>query len=204
MARRGKNGSRKASRNTPMPVFNVDAETGPDEIRLDRYIQSIQNSQGQVRVLCNSAVTLTSSNLGSSISFAQLYGSDDFASMAQQFELYRVKAIRFDVYSTQTSNSAKALFGTFHADAATSAGFPAVNLALVTDSPDAKVPGTEGPSTRWTWMARGSHENDFYSTESSDQYDFGGIRFAALGGTFNSEPYYNVVVKYVVDFRGRK
>ena len=82
-------------------------------------------------------------------------------------------------------------------------------LGNVIDAPDSQMvsPGIGKLSLIWT--AKGSTENSFQSTASSTTpptLDFGGLRYyipaAPSGGTTGNK--FFVVVKAIVDFRGRE
>lgn len=111
--------------------------------------------------------------------------------------------IRFDIYDINPGVSAANAFGTFH-DVYTTASQPSFALATVLDSPDSQAvpPGTGKISL--VWRAKGTLENTFQSTNftSAPAQDFGGLRYA-LPQAQSASAKYLVMVKAVVDFRGR-
>jgi len=203
MARRG---NRSGNKNRVQNVRVLDDYSGGDGAKFDRIISEMQNSHSQVRVLCTGIVPLVTTTAGytSETSHPFVRSTDDFISMAQQFETYRIKSIRFDVYDINASNVGTGFFSTWHDDVANglALSFTAPN---VYDSPDSQVvpPGTGKISLVWT--AKGTFENLFQScaTSGGSPRNFGGIRYTVSGGT-DSTSKFQVVVKAVVDFRGRQ
>lgn len=186
----------------------VDEYAGTDGARVDRILSQLQNSHSQIRVLCTETYnqnTQTSAYV-STFSGANVRATDDFQSFGQQFETYRIVAIRFDVYDISPGNPTAAFISTWHDEILYGAA-PTFTAANVLDAPDSQVvpPGT-GKSIM-TWFAHGTLENNFQSDEAaSAPIDFGGIRTAmstgAAGFTANA-PKLQIVMKAIVDFRGR-
>lgn len=181
----------------------VDQYAGTDGARMDRILESLQNSHSQIRILCNDSFTFnpTTAATNAYFSFGNIRGTDEFASEAAQFETYRVTGIRFDVYDVNPSNPTPVAVSTFH-DVIASGSSETVTFAAVLDGPDSQLvpPGTGKVSL--TWMARGSTEMEFQATASSaTPMDFGGLRVSSPPGTAGTKLF--IVMKAVVDFRGR-
>jgi len=199
MARK-RNGKR-GGKNSVQNVRILDEYSGNDSARIGRMLGDMQNNQGQVRVLCsdcytvNAATTATNAN----VSASQVATTDDFISLLQQYETYRVTAIQFDIYDINPGLSTVGFFGTFH-DNFTSANQPSYSTAIVIDSIDGQIvpPGT-GKLTL-TWMAKGTDELGFNRGISPFQ-DFGGLRYSINAGTAGAK--YQVFFKAIVDFRGK-
>lgn len=201
MVRSGRrnNNTRK---NAVSNVRIVDQYSGTDGARVDRILSFLQNSHSQIRVLCSDNFTQTTaaSAFGGVVTGANIRATDDFLSFSAQFETFRVLAIRFDVYDIAPATNVTNYWSTFH-DVTTGvyAPFP---IASILDAPDSQViPPGSGKST-FTWFAHGSQENDFESTTNSGIQDFGGLRFSVGGGT-SGVAKYQIVMKAIVDFRGR-
>ena len=195
MTRNAKSNPRRTRK--VMPVQVLDAMSGLDGAKVDRVISQVQNSEGQTRVILQSPANINSatSQSNQSITFNNIVTFDDFVSMAAQFSLFRVAYIRFDIYDVNPGNTAPAIFATTHQQ-----GNLVVTLDSVADRPDSAVvpPGTGKLSL--TWVAHGSLENQFQST--SNFVDYGGL-VTNVFASQNTGVKYLVLVKAVVDFRGR-
>jgi len=196
--------NRKTGKNQISNVRVVDPEDGADGATVDRMITQQQNSHSQVRVLCNAtyAITLATTNTFVNYDGTSVIGMDDFVSMVQQWETYRIKAIKVDVYDIAPNTVVQNGGSTFHDVYTTVPSFTFDNIA---DGPDYRVvpPGT-GKVT-FHWLAKGTQENNFQSdsTVGTTSEYFGGVRFLAGAGTAGVVKY-QVVMKAVVDFRGRR
>lgn len=199
--------TRRKSRRNAQRIQNVritDDYAGSDNNKVERMIGSLQNSHSQTRLMCSDCFTIaipTGNTTNAILAGSQIRLFDDFASIIAQFETYRIKAIRFDIYDVNPNSTTVGFFGTFH-DEYSSTSQPTFTASEVVDSPDGQLvaPGT-GKLTL-TWMAKGTRENDFVSTASN--IDFGGLRYAIAPATTAVANKYQVYCKAIVDFRGRK
>lgn len=206
MARRGGRKNKNAVTN----VRVVDEFAGPDGLRVDRMLSSMQNSQSQVRILCSTTFEVTTTTSGAEIQgyFAgpQVRNTDDFGSLAAQFEEYRVRAIRFDVYDINPSTAVAHSFSTFHSRS--TGDITAFPFAEVVDAPDSQsIPPGTGVA-HFTWVAHSTDELAFQTTlQSTDPalqpaVSFGGLRWAVANANATGRKW-QVSVKAIVDFRGR-
>jgi hypothetical protein len=202
---RGKKASRK---NEITNVRVIDEYAGNDGARVDRILAQLQNSHSQIRVLCSDTFNQNTQSAAyvSTFSGSTVRATDDFISFGQQFETYRILAIRFDVYDIAPNNATPVFLSTWHDEILYNAT-ASFTQANVLDAPDSQVvaPGT-GKSIL-TWFAHGTFENNFQSDEAaSGPLDFGGIRVAAgpgASGFTANAPKLQIIMKAVVDFRGR-
>lgn len=193
---------RGGKKNSVQNVRVLDDYAGTDSGRVERMLGDLQNKQGQTRVLCSDCYTVNVGTVtaNANISASQIALTDDFVSLAAQFETYRVTAIRFDIYDVNPSLPAVGFFGTFH-DVYTSASQPTYTSASVVDSIDGQlVPPGDGKLSL-TWTARGTRELGFNQAVSPFQ-DFGGLRYSINGQTGTGAKY-QVYFKAIVDFRGK-
>lgn len=203
----------RRSGNTKNQVTNVrlvDEFAGTDGVRVDRMLSSLHNSQSQTRVLCTTTFEITTITSGAEImgyyGGNQVRTTDDFISLADQFEEYRVRAIRFDVYDINPGTAVAHAFSTFHQRAV--GNYAAFPFSQVVDGPDSLsvAPGTG--VAHFTWMAHSNDEMSFQtSLQASDPTleaatDFGGLRWAVANASAAGRKW-QVVAKAVVDFRGR-
>jgi len=187
-------------RKTPQPVTLVDEFAGADAAYMDRCISGLQNSHSQTSLLCGDVynVTLGTTTNNNSFTFANIVQGDDFTSMAAQFTTFRVRGIRFDVYDINPNSAATNYFCTFHLDG----GSIPIAITDILDRPDCQVSQPGAPKISFTWRPKGTLENQFQATNSF--VDFGGIGWyinTTASGTLQK---YMVVIKSLVDFRGRK
>jgi len=150
------------------------------------------------------SVNTSSSAVAGNLAGPQIVLFDDFVSISAQFETFRIRGIRFDVYDINPTNVVAAWFSTFHDEFGASAQ-PVFASGSVIDGPDSQIvpPGT-GKITLY-WRATGTNENRFVTTDQNSvsfpPAFFGGLRYALPGSTTGGK--FQVVVKAIVDFRGR-
>jgi len=187
-----------------MNVRVTDSSAGQDGLKIDRMISSLQTSESQVRILVgdnNDFSTATSTQVGT-YEFGNVFSSDDFQSMAQQFELFRIVAFKFDISDVASNVAVANVWSTFHDDYTTVPSFTRPNVA---DGPDARVISAGTGQTSLYWMAHGTTELGFQSDGvagvAPDKY--GGLRFFIGADPSGPRLKYSVAVHAVVDFRGR-
>lgn len=197
-------GNRRRGGNRKNVISNVrvvDKDDGIDDIAAQRFLQSYKVSEGQIRVVCNYRGELNlpvSTAVTGTVGFGELAGTDDFTSFTSQYQEFRVRAIRFDIYDLGGGSSSPLNFwATFHQIGGT---VPSTFDSVV-DRPDSRsiVPGTGYASV--AWVAHGIPEMAFqpisgYNTLGGLVYYLGGVSAAV-----NSK--YSIIAKFVVDFRGR-
>jgi hypothetical protein len=199
----------KAGKNVVANVRVVDQYAGTDGARVDRMLSNLQNTHSQVRVLCSDQFTYSTSTGASQANYSgsTIRATDDFVSFVAQFETYRIQAIRFDIYDIAPNTSVVAVWSTFHDVAEGYYPSNSFSFANVVDGPDSQVLSPGVGKTSFTWVAKGTVENSFQSTDavsaSNLVQDYGGLRFAAAGSV-TGIPKYMIVMKAVVDFRGRQ
>lgn len=182
----------------------VDEYAGSDGARLDRMLTDLQNSQSQARIeigFARTFSTATGPDQTGILSHFTLRGEDEWQTMVTQWQMYRVRAIRFDVYDINPNVVCFSAWSTFHESSQGTA--PAFTFNQVLDGPDAQLPTNGAPKLRFTWMAKGPAEMQFQNVDDAgqDSVDFGGLRYAIGAGAAASK--FQVVGKAIVDFRGR-
>jgi hypothetical protein len=200
--------NKQRGKNMVTNVRIVDQNAGTDGAYVDRCVAQFQNSHSQVSVLCQDSYSLTTSSTGGSGVFgaSQIRLCDEFASLGAQFETYRIRAVRFDVYDQSPNVQVSAWFSTFH-DSYFTAAQPIFTLSNIIDGPDsAQVPPGTGKLSLY-WRATGTSENEFQSTlqagTSVPALDFGGLRYQYSSSTPTAITKYTIIFKAIVDFRGR-
>jgi len=196
---------RQPAKNRVMNVRIQDPYAGGDAAYIDRCIIQQQTSHESMVTICTSQFQVSTATTASTNYYTGLTvrNSDDFSSFEGQFETYRIRGIKFDVYDLNPANVSANIWSTFH-DIATS--IPAFTFDQVADGSDSQSvpPGTGKIS--WYWRAKGTEENNFQSTDAATTtvtpFDYGGLR-VALGPSTAAAPKYLIVMKAIVDFRGR-
>jgi len=188
-----------------MNVRVIDDYAGDDGVKFDRVLSHLQNSHSQVTVMCSDEfnIGIASTATNAILAQSQVRIFDEFQSLSGQFQTFRIRRIRFDIYDINPGLPSGTVWSTFH-DVNTTSNQYIPTFAQVVDAPDAQLvpPGTGKLSLVWT--AKGTTENEFLSTQASNPapLDFGGLRYS-IPGTSSVGTKYAVVVKAIVDFRGR-
>lgn len=189
-----------------MNVRIADNASGTDGLHADRMISAIKQSESQTRILIGDTFDLATSTAADTLGtygFDSIFVSDDFISMIQQFNLFRVMAIKFDIYDINPNAAVFNTWGIWHDNYETS--IPAYVRSNIADLPDSRVlSGGTGQTTLY-WLAHGTAEQQFQasSTTGSPIQRFGGLKYF-VQATSPSVPKYTVQVHAVVDFRGRR
>lgn len=197
----------KGNKNSVTNVRVVDSYAGTDAAYIDRSISHLQNTHSQISVLVATQVPITpSSGSGQNnyYSASLIRNTDEWVSFSQQYQTYRIRAIKFDVYDINPNSSVANVWSTYHDVLSTPGAF---NFDQVTDGPDSQTIPPGSGKVSFYWRAKGTTENEFQSLTSTASggiapADFGGLR-AALGAGSATSPKFQLVVKAVVDFRGR-
>jgi len=175
-----------------------------NQTKVQRMLQAVVDSHSQTRVVVGDVLTLTST-IAPALGFgyysgASVRASDDFISLAQQYTTFRVKAMMFTCYF-QIPGIAVAstpFLSTFHSDVVSVVN--PTSIADIIDGPDSKSLQIGGDKTVLTWFAGGVKENEFQTVGTP--IDYGGLRFS-YPSTSLATPAMTIIIKAVVDFRGR-
>lgn len=189
-----------------MNVRIADNAAGEDGLRVDRQITALKMSESQTRVLIGDVLDVgipTTTDSSGSIGFEQIISSDDFQSITQQYNLFRVVAIKFEIFDTNPNVSAYNSWGVYHDNYE---GSPiAFTRANIADLPDSRVLSGGTGQTCLYWVAHGPLELQFNGATSlgSVVQKYGGLKyFVGVGGS--AVPKYTIQWHAVVDFRGRR
>lgn len=197
-----KNTYSKRSKNSIQNVRIVDKDEGTDDIVCQRLLQSYNSSEGQIRVVCGHQTNISFASgaaNGNTIAFAELLGTDDFTSFAAQYQEFRVRAIRFDIYDINPNSSTVVNYwSTFHQVS----GSVPVGQEDVMDRPDARSVAPGDGKTTLCWVAHGIPEMQFNSVGINP--GLGGLSFYSSPSAAVSATKYSIMTKFIVDFRGRR
>lgn len=196
---------RRQQKNRVQNVRVVDPLAGSDGLKVERQLSAIHSSSNHIQVLCSgfNDINVAATESLTTIGWSQITLFDDFVSMAAQFNTFRIRSIRFDIYDINPALVGAGLFSTVH-DEYTQGTQPTYSFVQVVDGSDAMYvpPGTGKISL--TWVGHSLNEKGYYTTAiGANSEDFGGLRFVIPGATPNGTKY-RILTKAVVDFRGRR
>jgi len=194
-----KRGNKQNRPRGPMQVQVVPGEDGGGlGPRIERILRAAGESQGDVMVVCNSfrPIPITAASSSVYMTFDDLAGSDEFASMTQQFRLFKVSHMKVTVVdmNPQLASTPNA-WSTVHSRNPT--GFLYTDVIDQTDS-QVMAPGTS--KLTFYWSATSLQEKEFQGVVNF--VNWGGLVGYVDGGT-PVPTKYMLVAKYVVHFRGR-
>jgi len=196
MARRSNR--RNNAKNRVQNVRVVDRDETFDSIKTSAILSSMTSSNSQVRVVCGFQTQVTpGAALTGTVSYGDLFTTDDFITFQQQFSEFRVRAIQFRVFDVQPSAVINNFWATYHQIGGT---VPA-SVNDVVDRPDARVLAPGAGYLELDWAAHGQPEMEFQSISSATSY--GGMVYNVNPASAFTGTKYQVVAKFVVDFRCR-
>ena len=196
---RNNRGSRRNKDNRQIVTMAHDGDVAG--ARFDQMVANNRYNESAVPVLIKSVFGISSSatGTGGAYGYTQLAAEDDFASMAREWSLFRVKGMRFEVFHINPGTIVPVVLSTFHADSGSFT--PLLTQGSVVDGPDSKYLDAGAGKQVFYWTGNNSTERLFQSVD--DILDFGGLRYYNEGttGTF---PIARVIVTAQVVFKGRK
>lgn len=203
---RNSNSKRSNNRSRITNVRITDPTAGEDQLRIDRQMSAVKTSESQTRIVIGDIIDIgtNAADTFGVYGFDSIFGSDDFISMIQQYNLFRVKSIKFDIYDINTRVGLVNQWGVWHDNYELTA--PPYTRANIADLPDSRVLSTGTGQTTLYWSAHGTAENQFQAANSqgSPSQKFGGLRYYIQGTTEPFSQKYSIQVHAVVDFRGRR
>jgi hypothetical protein len=184
----------------------VDSAAGVDGLRTDRQISAVKTSESQMRIVVGDSRDLgtsTSDTLGT-YSFDDIFGTDDFVSMAQQFNLFRIVSIKFEIFDINSTVAVFNTWGVWHDNY--EGTIPTYTRANIADLPDSRVLSNGTGQTVLYWNAHGTAEQQFQaaSTAGSVAQRYGGLRYFFSPVASANIAKYTIQMHAVVDFRGRR
>lgn len=198
--------TRKSGNRRIADVRVVDSAVGSDGPLVDRMISAVKISESQIRVVVGDLTdvfTTTTAGVNGTIGFDNILQSDEVASLVQQYNLFRVRAIKFDIYDINPGQSVLNTFGIWHDNYEGAA--PTYTRANVADLPDSRSISSGTGQTTLYWVAHGVAEMQFQQASSvgTPYQAYGGLKYF-LGAVSQAVPKYTIQMHAVVDFRGRR
>jgi len=185
-----------------------DISGGQVGASVQRMLDSSQQSESQTRVICGQIdAGVPADGQQSAYDFISAVATDDFVSLAAQFNEFRVTAIwgEFVIINPSivtVSNSPTVGATHLVLPSSTATSFTQANIV---DFPGSVMLTPSGGKSVIVWKARGALERQFQSTGllGTAYVNYGGI-YIFHGSATASPAYYSANLKYVVDFRGRR
>jgi len=205
MARPRRGANKRGGQRSPQKVELV--EGGAVGEKIARIIGSTISSESQVRIICTQVDSPGATGALSTYDADAMFATDAFVSMKAQFNEFRLTAIHASFTMINPSIitlNPGGVVGSTHFNVATGVA-PVFTLANVVDFPDSQVLTPGSTSIEINWMAKGSFERMFQDTTVIGSL----TRKTGAVALFNanaagSPSYLMVIIKYIVDFRGRR
>lgn len=180
----------------------VRADGDVAAMRIDRAISTMRSQESSTVVLCKTLLDLApvASAQGYSFDFITATTTDDFTSMATQFNTFKIKSMKFEIFPVNSTTRSPIALSTLHGDFTTAPPSSWVTETSVVDAPDAQYLMPGGDKLSFYWNASGARENEF---QDVNQFrNFGGLRLNIRGNTVTDVLAVCVMTAQVV-FRGR-
>lgn len=193
----------KRNKNSIQNVRIVDKDEGTDDIMCQRFLQSYNVSEGQIRVVCGwrsetGAIPAGTTRSGL-VGFSEATTTDDFTAFITQYREFRIRAMRFDIYDIQPNSSATTNYwATYH----TVGGTTLLDPENIMDRPDCRVIAPGDGRTSLCWVAHSIPEMAFQSVTNFN--GLGGLSWYAGSDAGLTGSKYTITAKFVIDFRGRQ
>jgi len=205
MARPRRGANKRGGQRSPQKVELV--EGGAIGEKIARIIGSTISSESQVRVICTQVDNPGANGSLSTYDTDSLFGTDAFISLKAQFNEFRLTAMHASFTSINPSLvnfTTGAVVGSTHFNVATGVA-PAFTLANVVDFPDSQVLTPGSTAIEVNWMAKGTFERMFQDTTVIGSLTRKTGAVCCFEATAVGNPVYlTTIVKYIVDFRGRR
>lgn len=190
----------KAHRNR---VVQVREDGDEMAARIDRTISAFRENESTTTIVARNSFDIVTGTTAASLVFAypELVATDDFVSLAQQYNTFKVKSMRFDVFHTNPATNSAVAISTFHCNFAGQPPSTWLTEQAVVDAPDSMYlePGSKKQS--FYWNAKGTGELEYQDVNTFNNH--GGLRMNIRATSPGGVTTGIVVCSIVVTFRGR-
>jgi hypothetical protein len=193
---------RNAIRRNNNQIVTVAQDGDVQGARFDRMVSNARYNESATMVLVKAVTGVDTAAAAFSrvYSFNELAQEDDFIAMASQFQLFRVKAMRFEVFHTYPSSTVPVVMSTFHTDG--TQGTSILGQANTVDGPDSKYMDPGAGKQTFYWNGTNSSEKLYQAVSSFVSY--GGLRlYSEASGGAAGLPLIRIIVTAQVVFKGR-
>jgi len=170
--------------------------------RIDRIISTLRSQESSMFINCKGVYDINASTSATTayLTYATVVATDEFQSVAQQYNMYKVKGMRFEVFHTNPTTATPVALSTFHMNMVGVPPASYLSEGAIVDAPDAMFMEPGSKKQTFYWNASGQSENEYQDTTNYN--DHGGLRFAVRAGTTGQIGI--VVMSALVVFRGRR
>lgn len=172
--------------------------------KIDRTIASMRVGESACTILVKSAVSITALSSGPSsivFTYPEIAGCDEFSSLATQFNMFRVKCMRFEFCHVNPSNQTPIVASTVHSNLNGAIPTGWTTEQSVIDGPDSVYLTPGAVKDVLYWNGNSSTETEYQDVSSFNNH--GGVRVYVPGVT-TTTTHSIMVVSAVVIFKGRK
>jgi hypothetical protein len=197
MARR-RNGKRMGKR-----VVQVREDGDSMAAKIDRTISGFRMSESTTTIVVKTSFDLVTGTtvVSTTFTFPDLVLTDDFISFAQQYNTFKVKSMRFDVFHTNPASTAPVAVSTLHCNFSGQPPTTWLNESAVVDGPDSMYIEAGSKKQTFYWNAKGTAELEYQDVNTFNNH--GGLRCLLRATTPAGVTAGIVVVSAVITFRGR-
>lgn len=170
--------------------------------KIDRTISGMRAGESACTVLVKSAISIAASSTAATSvvwTYPEIASADDFVSLAQQFNMFKVKFMRFQFCHVNPSSTTAVVASTVHSNAAGALPISWTTEQAVIDSPDSVYLSPGGDPETLYWNASGVSETEYQDCTTFNNH--GGLRVYLPQSTVAQTAV--VVCSAVVVFRGR-
>lgn len=195
---------RNTQRNTSRKVTQVREDGDTQAARIDRIMSSMRAGESSCTVLVKSALSLTSSTTAATSvvwTYPEIAAADDFVSLAQQFNMFKVKCMRFNFCHVNPTSTAALAASTVHSNVTGALPTTWTSEQAVIDGPDSVYLSPGGDPEVLYWNSSGVSETEYQDIATFNNH--GGLRvYLPQVSAVNQTAV--VVCSAVVVFRGRR
>lgn len=193
---------KNAARRNNNQIVTVAQDGDVQGAKFDRMVSNARYNESATMVLVKAVTGVDTAAAAASrvYSFNELAQEDEFIAMASQFQLFKIKAMRFEVFHTYPTNTVPVVMSTFHTDGAQ--GTNILGQANTVDGPDSKYMDPGAGKQTFYWNGTNSLEKLYQSPSSFTS--LGGLRwYAESSGGAAGLPLLRIIVTAQVVFKGR-
>lgn len=169
--------------------------------RFDRMVSNQRSNESAVPILVKGVTGISTAAAGGSgvYTFNEITQEDDFLSLGAQFRLFKIKAMRFEVFHINPSNTVPIVISTFHNDGSLTG---VTGQASTVDGEDSKYLDPGDGKQVFYWNASNATEKLYQDVTSFTS--FGGLRWYRETGSTNVDvPLVRIIITAQIVFRGR-
>lgn len=196
---RNNNRSRASKRSVTQTRTDGDTQAA----RIDRLISSMRAGESACTVLIKSALSVAASSTEATsvvFTYPEIASSDEFVSLAQQFNMFKVKCMRFNFCHVNPSSTAAVVASTVHSNVVGALPTTWTSEQATIDGPDSVYLSPGGDQEVLYWNGSGVSETEYQDITTYNNH--GGLRIFLPRSSVAQTAV--VVCSAVVVFKGRR